>query len=168
VLHHNEIFAFLAALLRLLVGMHKWGRVITAGIPMKYSNEQPAREPDIILLKNEHLDRLTDTYVNGIADIVVEIVSPESAERDYGAKFIEYEAAGVPEYWRVDPIRTHAVVYALGEDGRYHPLPLDAQGRLVSQVLPGFALDPALLWGERLPDGMELVELAQGMQEVGE
>jgi Uma2 family endonuclease len=160
---HNEIFSFLSALLRLFVGMHKIGRLITAGIPMKWSDDQPAREPDLMILLNDHIDRLKSTYVDGIADIVVEIVSPESDERDHGKKFLEYEAAGVPEYWRLDPIRSLAVIFALGEDGRYRPLPLDEQGRLVSRVLPGFALDPSILWQDHLPDGMELFTLAQAM-----
>ena len=160
---YNEIFSFLSALLRLFVGISKVGCLITAGIPMKWSDDQPAREPDLMILLNEHLDRLKSTYVDGIADVVVEIVSPESDERDHGKKFIEYEAAGVPEYWRIDPIRSVAVIFALGEDRRYRALPLDEQGRLVSHLLPDFALDPSLLWGEHLPDGIELFTLAQAM-----
>ncbi|MAS36705.1 MAG: hypothetical protein CL610_22060 [Anaerolineaceae bacterium] len=40
---------------------------------------------------------------------------------------------------------------------------LDAQGYLTSGVLAGFALDPTLLWQEKLPAGPALVELVQQM-----
>jgi Uma2 family endonuclease len=162
---HNELFRFLIILLSAFVDVKAIGQLITAGIPMKWSDDQPAREPDLIVLLNDHLDRLKSTYVEGIADIVVEIVSPESDERDHGKKFLEYEAAGVPEYWRIDPIRSLAVIFALGDDGRYRPLPLDEQGRLYSRVLLGFAFDPNLLWGERLPNILEVMTLVEAMND---
>ena len=162
-LQHNELVAFLTSLLRFMISIHKLGRVILAGVPMKYSDTMPAREPDVMVILRDHLDRLRPTYIDGIADIVIEVISPESDARDRGAKFIEYEAAGVPEYWLFDPIRQEAIIYARGQDDRYHPFPLDAQGRLTSTLLPGFALDPHILWGETLPDGMALVALVQAM-----
>lgn len=160
---HNEVLDFLAAFFRLYLGITKLGKHVLAGVPMKYSDTLPAREPDIMILLTLHLDRLTDKYVEGVADIAIEVVSPESVERDYADKFIEYEAAGVPEYWLFDPIRENARIYALGDDGRYSLVPLDQAGRLISTLLTGFALDPALLWDDELPDGAELIELVQGM-----
>jgi Uma2 family endonuclease len=94
---------------------------------------------------------------------VVEIVSPESSDRDRGRKLREFETGGVPEYWLLDPLRTGAAVYALGEDGHYHPVPPDSEGRLASQVLPGFKIHPALLWREQPLGSAELVELIQQM-----
>lgn len=40
------------------------------------------------------------------ADICIKIVSPETVTRNYGDKFVEYEKAGVQEYWIIDPNRT--------------------------------------------------------------
>jgi hypothetical protein len=53
--------------------------------------------------------------------------------------------------------------YALGAEGNDHPLPLDARGRLTSAILPGFALDPGILWRERLPRGAEVFALVEAM-----
>jgi Uma2 family endonuclease len=101
--------------------------------------------------------------VNGAADVAVEIVSPESDEHDRGKKFLEYEAAGVPEYWLIDPIRREVLFYARGDEGRYHALPADEQGRHASRILPGFVLDPAWLWHDLLPGGAEIYKLAVAM-----
>jgi Uma2 family endonuclease len=158
---HNVILLFLSSLLNLFLGIRSVGRVLLAGVPMHIADDRPAREPDLLVVLNENTHRIKATYVEGPADIVVEIVSPESTDRDRGTKLSEYEAAEVPEYWLIDPLRTEANVYRLGDDGRYHPLPRDSEGRLASQVLPGFALHPDLLWREELPTGNELVELVQ-------
>jgi Uma2 family endonuclease len=161
--NHNSILSFLDALFRLYLGLRNLGRVVIAGVPMKYSDTLPAREPDLMILLNEHLDRLKSQYVDGVADIAVEVVSPESIGRDHVEKFKEFEAAGVREYWIIDPLRQDAVIWALDNQGRYRRVLLDNEGRLISTLLPGFALDPAMLWRDVLPDGAELIALAQAM-----
>lgn len=160
---HQELLGFLVMLLGYYLGITKIGVFRLAGLPMYISDDQPARQPDLMIILTDHLDRLTPNYLNGPADICVEIVSPESAERDYGAKFVEYEAAGVREYWLIDPQRQRAEFHHLTADGVYHRLPLDGMGRLVSNLLPGFVLDPAILWAESLPDGLQVIEMVTTM-----
>lgn len=103
---------------------------------MRLGNELPAREPDLLVLLNEHAERDTDTYVEGPADWVIEIVSPESGARDRGTKFDEYERGGVSEYWIIDPHRRELWAYRRGEDGLYQSLPVDEEGRVTSVTLP--------------------------------
>lgn len=43
--------------------------------------------------------------MDGTPDLIVEVTSPESLARDRGEKYVEYEAAGVREYWLIDPDR---------------------------------------------------------------
>lgn len=160
---HQELLGFLVLLLGYYLGITKIGIFRLAGLPMYISDHQSARQPDLMIILNDHLDRLTPNYLNGPADICVEIVSPESAERDYGAKFVEYEAAGVREYWLIDPLRQRAEFHHLTGDGVYHRLPLDGMGRLVSNLLPGFVLNPAILWTESLPDGLQVIEMVTAM-----
>jgi Uma2 family endonuclease len=145
-LNHQDIVLFLAALVQFFLTKFGLGRVSTAGYPMRLGDEGSGRQPDILVVLTAHLARMKAAYLDGAADVVVEVVSPESGARDRGEKFEEYEAAGVPEYWLIDPIRTTAQFFALSEDKHYRPLPLDGQGRLTSNVLEGFALDPQILW----------------------
>lgn len=161
--NHQEIFQFLISFFNLYLGLKPIGRLLVAAFTMYLGDEVPAREPDLMIVLNPNLDRIKPTYLDGPADIAIEIVSPESIARDYGVKFQEYEQAGVREYWLFDPIRQQADIYVLGEDKLYHRAKLDEQGRMVSTLLPGFAMDATILWRDRLPIGAELIQLAQTM-----
>lgn len=163
-LNHQRLLGFLFKLLSLFLEKHHLGEVIIAGFPMYVSDDKAAREPDLMVVLNAHRARIQPTYLDGIADVVVEIVSPESEERDHGKKYIEYETLGVPEYWLVDPIRREADVYVLGDDHHYHRSARDAQNRFFSTMLPGFAFDPTILWQEILPDSQTAVTLVEHMR----
>jgi Uma2 family endonuclease len=167
---HQDILLFLSTLLNIFLGTKAVGRLLLAGIAMRIPNEDYAPEPDLLIVLTPNLSRIQPTYLDGVADIVVEIVSPESSGRDRGRKFDRYEAAGVPEYWLFDPLREEASVYALRElngEQRYGRVPPDAQGRIVSPLLPGFVLDPALMWAEQLPNGQQIIAMVQEMVDEG-
>lgn len=160
---HQRIQMFLGTLVNLFLNITGLGEILSAGTPMHLSDSQPAREPDLMVVLVEHRDRIREKWLEGKADIVVEIVSPESTVRDRGDKFKEYEMAGIPEYWLIDPLRRDADFWALGEDGTYISRPRDAQGRLTSAVLPGFALDAEMLWDDANLFRVNLNQLVQEM-----
>lgn len=141
---HQDILRFLTAVLSAYTEEHALGIIRPALFQMRLS--QSGREPDLLFLASAHADRRKPTYLDGPADVVVEILSPESATRDRGEKFFEYEAAGIPEYWLIDPMREQAEFYQLGADRLYRAAPLDAGGRFTSKVIPGFELRIAWLW----------------------
>lgn len=155
---HQKIAWFLATLFSAFADRHELGEVLTAPFQMRLATS--GREPDVLFIAKEHLDRLHDTFLAGPADLVVEVVSPESAARDRGEKFYEYEAAGIREYWLIDPEREIAEIYAL-EDGRYYPAFVGREGRYASRVLPGFWLHIEWLWQDPLPP------LADVLRELG-
>jgi Uma2 family endonuclease len=148
---HQDLSGFLSILLRVFAEVHNLGVIRTAPFQMKTGPDLPGREPDILFLAQQHLSRLENTYLNGPADLVVEIVSPESRLRDRGEKFAEYELGGVREYWLLDPEFRRADFYVLSSDGRYHRAPPDAQGIYRSQTMSGFWLQVQWLWQEPLP-----------------
>lgn len=110
-----------------------------------------AREPDLLFVAREHVDRLTETHLDAAADLVVEIVSPESAARDRGEKLAEHEAAGVREYGLIDPELLVAEVYRLGSGGRYQAVFASTAGVIESPLLAGLRIDVGWLWRETLP-----------------
>lgn len=164
---HQDILGFLAMLLSAYLDFKPVGRVILGGVTMYLGDDKPAREFDLLLVLNKPHDRILYRYLNGASDIAIEIVSPESTQRDYGTKFAEYEAAGVSEYWLFDPLRKIADIYVLTEIKAgtkvYQRAKTDEQGRLISTLLPGFALDPEILWQAELPDLIKTLDMVRAM-----
>ncbi|MBS0018504.1 MAG: Uma2 family endonuclease [Arthrospira sp. SH-MAG29] len=72
--------------------------------------------------------------------LVVEVVSPESVNRDYRYKRTEYAAAEIPEYWIVDPMLNKISVLRMDE-GLYEETVLTDNQQIVSQVFPELTLN---------------------------
>lgn len=102
-LTHQEINGFLLKVMGLFAEFHDLGKIVQVGYAMKLGEQKRGREPDLVYVAKENSERLTYNYLDGAADIAVEIVSPESVERDRKTKFTEYETAGIKEYWLIDP-----------------------------------------------------------------
>ena len=85
-------------------------------------------------------------YLNGAADIAVEVISPGTGRTDRGDKYFEYEVSGIKEYWLIDPERNHAEFYRLGEDKLYHVVELQAGNIFRSAIITGFWLRVDWLW----------------------
>jgi Uma2 family endonuclease len=137
---HDQLVAFLRALMRLLLEAHPVGADRGDPFQMKTAPDLPGRAPDLIFVANEHLSRLRPTFLEGPANIAVEVISPGSIYRDREEKYMEYERGAVREYWLLDPQTRQADFFQLGVDGRYHPMPLEEGSIFRSQVLPGWWL----------------------------
>jgi Uma2 family endonuclease len=147
---HQLIVKFLLYVLETFCRVTGAGEVLTAPFQVKLWPGGPGREPDVLVVTAEHRDRLLRTRVDGPADVAVEVVSPESVERDRVDKFCEYARAGVREYWLLDPDERVADFYQLGADGEYARVPVD-DGVFRSEVLPGFWLRVDWLWRDPPP-----------------
>jgi len=158
--NHQMIRDFLVKVVGVYVDTHRLGW-LCGGFLMKTEVRPSGREPDIVFVAEERRSSVTPTYLDGPADLVVEIISPDSIERDRGEKFVEYEAAGIPEYWLLDPLRQEALFYWRGEDNLYHAAPIDPEGIYRSRTLPGFRLDVDWLWQRPLP-AIEPILIALG------
>ena len=154
---HQDLTTFLIGILVVYLDIRRVGRLYSQTFELR-TREGAAREPDIVVLLNEHLGRLENVRLRGAADVVVEIVSPDSVSRDRRDKRAEYAVAGVPEYWLVDPrIRNQSFeVLALGPDGCYTAVTPDAEGKLRSTVLPGVWADPGWMLLDELPSVIRL------------
>jgi Uma2 family endonuclease len=152
---HQRLAVLLTSVLSIFVEQRGLGEVFAPPYQMKLAHS--GREPDLLFVAHAHADRILKTYLDGPADLVLEIVSPESKRRDRVEKRAEYEAAGIPEYCLVDPEQDRLTWYRLDEKGRYRALLPDAHGRIHSQVLPGFWLDPLWLWRQPLPPALTLL-----------
>ncbi|MCD6203589.1 MAG: Uma2 family endonuclease [Methanophagales archaeon] len=142
---HQDLAGWLNSVLRIYVEANKLGIIRSAPFQMKTGPDLPGREPDIIFLRDENRDKLKKRYLDGPADLVIEIISEESLLRDRGEKFAEYEIGGVKEYWILDPETKRADFFILKE-GRYERRVEDTHGIYHSEIIEGLWLKVAWLW----------------------
>jgi Uma2 family endonuclease len=90
-------------------------------------------EPDLLLLLAASDRRRQNRYWTG-ADLVVEVVSPDKPERDLVSKRQDYAAAGVAEYWVVNPSNETILILALNKK-RYRRLGSFARGSVARSSL---------------------------------
>lgn len=148
---HQQVSRFLFRVLAQWAEDHDAGEVLDAPFQMKLADLKRGREPDIVFVAGGNLSRIKATYLDGPADLAVEIVSPESVLRDRGTKYAEYEAGGVREYWVIDNTQQRADFFVLGADGRYERQRPDKDGIYTSAALPGFWINTVWPWQEPTP-----------------
>jgi Uma2 family endonuclease len=146
---HDGLFRFFIILLEFFLDQTGLGIVRSAPFVMKIRPGAPGREPDLQIVLKERSEIVQETMVAGAADIVIEIVSKESQQRDLVEKYEEYEAGGVKEYWLIHPLRKQADFYLLGDDGLYKRIELH-NGVFRSAKLTDFSLNTAQLWNDDL------------------
>jgi Uma2 family endonuclease len=153
---HQLVAGFLYRVIARFVELHRLGLVLPPPFQMHLPNAPSGRAPDVLFIANEHLGRLQPpvqpTHVEGPADLVVEVVSPESVDRDNQETLREYRVGGVPEYWIVDPRAREARFYRLDARGAYRQVAPDARGVYRARVLPGLWLRVDWLWQDTLPE----------------
>lgn len=86
-----------------------------------YFDDETVVEPDIVVVLNARLALIDEKKMNGAPDLVIEILSPSTEERDRGFKFKRYAQEGVSEYWMVDVLNQRIEVYHLTEKGFIPP-----------------------------------------------
>jgi Uma2 family endonuclease len=96
--------------------------------------------------------------VEGAPDIAVEIVSPDSIQRDYELKRQKYEQAGVPEYWIIDEIEETITLLRLGTEGKYREVK-PKKGEYHSSVLKGFWLRPEWIFHSPRPRRLDTFQM---------
>jgi Uma2 family endonuclease len=101
-LRHHRIVKRLSRLLDDFVSIHGLGEVFGTALDVLFADGDYL-EPDILFVRTDHLHLLTERGVTGPPDLVVEVLSPSTADRDRGIKLQRYRHYGVGEYWVVDP-----------------------------------------------------------------
>ncbi|MBI5497136.1 MAG: Uma2 family endonuclease [Deltaproteobacteria bacterium] len=114
---HQAIVRYFHSLLRAFLGRE--GITFFAPLRLRLRSGR-FREPDVLALRSRHDPRRGPEYWTG-ADLVMEVVSPDDPQRDWVTKRADYAAAGIPEYWIVDPQQERVCVLTLdGADYREH------------------------------------------------
>jgi Uma2 family endonuclease len=134
---HQSITLEIAAYLRTYIKLAGLGRVFPSPIDIE-SGRKNVFQPDVVVVLNEHLDRVKEKRIIGAPDLVVEIASRSTALLDRLTKYEAYARAGIAEYWIVKPDSRSVEVIIL-EHGEYRSLGIfRGEQILPSRIVPDF------------------------------
>jgi Uma2 family endonuclease len=152
---HNAIAIWLTKVMGLFIDRLNLGVLFGSTVEIRLPGLR--RVPDLCFVVRERQEIVKATRIEGAPDLIVEIVSPDSVERDWRDKYYEYEANGVREYWIIDLNNQRLRAYQRGADGRFAPID-EADGKIASQVLAGFWVRPSDLWQDPLPSTVTVLQ----------
>jgi len=153
---HARLVGFLVRLLPFFLEHYRLGELFFEPFNMRLPQRPSGRNPDILFVSTEHREQIRKNHLDGPADLIIEVISPDDASRDRVVKRREYEAAGVPEYWILDPERKEALFLVLNENGRYEEV-APAEGVYRGKVMAGLCIEVEWLFREPLPPLMDVL-----------
>lgn len=144
---HQRLVAYLYSAMLAFAGPRRLGTVLFAPLRVRLRAGQ-YREPDLVFMLASHADRVGEEFWSG-ADLVMEVVSddPESRRRDLEIKPREYAAAGIAEYWIVEPQAGRITVLSLWDGSYIVHGRFGREDRTTSALLTGFEVETATLFG---------------------
>ena len=137
---HQMIQDNIGLSLNLFIRANNLGRLFYAATDV-YLSDTNVVQPDLLFVSRERANILTYGVINGAPDLVVEILSPPTAQRDRTQKRELYARFRVPEYWQAyAETRSVAVLTLAGDD--YEVAGVYGMGEtLTSPLLAGFRLN---------------------------
>ena len=140
---HEDIFRFLINVLGPYLDETREGRVYGSRFVMRLSPTWNP-EPDLFIVKQENLGRITEGYCQGPGDLVIEILSKATRELDLTKKVPKYLEAGVKEVWIVDP-EAKSLIIKRKDDELVYADP-NSEEKVDSIVIPNFKLKIKWIW----------------------
>ena len=101
-IRHADLLNIVDGILRSYIDRHKLGFLYREVVAVRLSSRNVFL-PDLAFYRANRKAQIRDNHVEGAPDVVVEVLSAGTADRDVGPKFAEYEQHGVHEYWVLDP-----------------------------------------------------------------
>lgn len=136
---HQIVLLNLAAILKSFVERNNLGQIFIAPYDIVLSKYDVV-QPDIIFVSNNKKQIIKSTHIEGIPDLVVEIISPGSAQRDRIIKRKIYALHGVKEYWIVHAEKERVQVLRLEKGDFKRIAELTGEDILTSPLLSGLEI----------------------------
>ena len=137
---HQWISSRLYLALEEFVSSTRGGRVFYAPTDVVLSAHDVV-QPDILYVSNSRSRIVTEANVQGAPDLVVEVLSPATAQDDRGYKRTLYSRHGVREYWLVDPEAETVEVLTEGDAGLTLAATYQRGQTVMSPFLAGLAIE---------------------------
>jgi len=114
--------------------------LIRLKIILNFPKDRLAYQPDIIFISNDNANIIGEKNIQGAPDMVIEILSPETAYYDLREKFRVFEECGIKEYWIVDPGLKKIEIYE-NQDKKFKIYSeAEGEGVVSSKLLDGLSI----------------------------
>ncbi|MBI5395579.1 MAG: Uma2 family endonuclease [Verrucomicrobia bacterium] len=137
--YHQEICGNLYLILRNYLAAHPGGVLYAAPLDL-YLSEFDVFQPDLVFVSKANRSILADDGVRGVPDLVIEVLSPATAQLDKRSKRKIYARHGVKELWLVDPILLQIHVYDLVRSPEKAARVLEEDGSFESPFFTGLTI----------------------------
>ncbi|MBF0467033.1 MAG: Uma2 family endonuclease [Nitrospirae bacterium] len=119
---------------------HDLGELYWAPFDVILEEGQARLQPDLFFIRKENMAIFQD-WIRGVPDMICEIVSSGSYERDIEVKRAIYEKYRVPEYWLVIPeLQTIEILTIEGDKYKVHSM-ASLEGVVTSKVIEGLTVN---------------------------
>lgn len=92
-------------------------------------------QPDVIIVCDR--DKIRRWGIMGAPDFVLEVLSPSTSRKDSVLKLKKYLAAGVKEYWLLDPEAMKLTVFSLAQRAEKNPEIYELAGKVPVALYDG-------------------------------
>jgi len=142
---HQLVLYRLVAILSAYVEPRELGQLLFAPMDVLL-DEINIVQPDLLFLSRLKIPSRGAKNIRVAPDLVVEILSPSSAEQDRVNKKRIYARHGVPHYWIVDPNDRIFEVYELAGAEYRLAGSSSGDGSATSSLFPGLTIPLVRLW----------------------
>lgn len=147
-IRHADLLNFVDRLLVTYIDRKKLGFLYREVVAVRLASRNVFL-PDLVFVRQDRSPIIRESHIDGAPDLVVEVLSNRTADRDVGPKFSAYEEHGVTEYWVLDPETLAHRFYR--RDGEILVEYADGADLIDSRTVPGFFLKREWLDPARLP-----------------
>ncbi|MCI0418016.1 MAG: Uma2 family endonuclease [Acidobacteria bacterium] len=141
---HQKVLAALQFLLDSHVRSQKLGTLLAAPMDVVLS-ETSVIQPDLLFVSTLREHIITEPYVDGPPDLVIEVLSASTASMDRGGKMRLYAKYRIPHYWIVDAKEVTLETFELREAEYQLQAKFDKTETAVSKLFPGLQIPMAEL-----------------------
>ena len=141
-LFHQKIVWNLSQLLGRYIAAHPLGEVFFAPCDV-YLSEHDVVQPDVLFVAKANLGILAEDGIHGAPDLVIEVLSPATAQLDKKTKRRVYARAGVKEMWLVDPLLLQIQRYDFARDQAKPVQLIEEDENFTTPLLPGLEISAA-------------------------
>jgi Uma2 family endonuclease len=138
-LFHQSIAGNVYAMLAVFLAKMSAGKVFIAPCDV-YLSEHDVVQPDVLFVASANLGILQEDGIHGAPDLVIEVLSPATAQLDKKSKRRIYARAGVKELWLVDPLLLQIQLYDFARDPAKPVRLIEEDETFSTPLLPGLVI----------------------------